>query len=89
MSIPTRPVCESRSMTAQLVDTVVARSLAGAVPRSFWLDQAGAPEPAAALCDGDQALVDADIRELAAVMATMPQLMGRTLSRAADPLTVG
>src|SRR5450755_139656 len=47
------------------------------------------PEPAAALCDGDQALVDADIRELAAVMAVMPQLMGRTLSRAADPLTVG
>jgi len=47
------------------------------------------PEPAAALCDGDQALVDADIRELAAVMATMPQLMGRTLSRATDPLTVG
>jgi 3-deoxy-7-phosphoheptulonate synthase len=47
------------------------------------------PEPAAALCDGDQALVDADIRELAAVMAVMPQLMGRTLSPAADPLTVG
>jgi 3-deoxy-7-phosphoheptulonate synthase len=47
------------------------------------------PEPAAALCDGDQALVDSDIRELAAVMATMPQLMGRTLSQAPQPMTVG
>src|ERR1700685_4266337 len=47
------------------------------------------PNPEQALCDGDQALVDADILELAAVMAAMPQLMGRTLSRAADPLTVG
>src|ERR1700685_2292735 len=40
------------------------------------------PEPAAALCDGDQALVDSDIRELAAVMSVLPQLMGRTLSPA-------
>src|SRR6202042_2768306 len=54
MSIPTWPVCESRSMTGPLggqalVDPVVARSLAGAAPRSFWLDQPDAPEPAAAL----------------------------------------
>ncbi len=54
MSIPTWPVCESRSMTAPLVDPaqadpVVARSLAGAAPRSFWLDQPDAPEPADAL----------------------------------------
>jgi 3-deoxy-7-phosphoheptulonate synthase len=47
------------------------------------------PEPAAALCDGDQALVDSDIRELAAVMSVMPQLMGRTLSQAPQPITVG
>jgi 3-deoxy-7-phosphoheptulonate synthase len=47
------------------------------------------PEPATALCDGDQALVDADIRELAAVMSTLPQLMGRTLSRAPRPAVVG
>jgi 3-deoxy-7-phosphoheptulonate synthase len=47
------------------------------------------PEPAAALCDGDQALVDSDIRELAAVMSVMPQLMGRTLSQAPQPMTVG
>jgi len=32
-----------------LVNPVVARSLAGAAPRSFWLDQPGAPEPADAL----------------------------------------
>jgi glycine/D-amino acid oxidase-like deaminating enzyme len=31
------------------VDPAVARSLAGAAPRSFWLDQAGAPEPLDAL----------------------------------------
>jgi glycine/D-amino acid oxidase-like deaminating enzyme len=31
------------------VDPVVARSLAGAVPRSFWLDQPDAPEPLPAL----------------------------------------
>ena len=54
MSIPTRLVCESRSMTAPRVDQVhvdpvVARSLAGAAPRSFWLDQPDAPEPADAL----------------------------------------
>ena len=40
------------------------------------------PEPAVALCDGDQALVDDDIRELAELMATWPQLMGRTLTPA-------
>jgi 3-deoxy-7-phosphoheptulonate synthase len=40
------------------------------------------PEPAVALCDGDQALVDDDIRELAAMMATLPQIMGRTLTPA-------
>ncbi len=47
------------------------------------------PEPATALCDGDQALVDADIRELAAAMSTLPQLMGRTLSQAPRPVVVG
>ncbi len=47
------------------------------------------PEPAAAMCDGDQALVDEDIRELAAAMSALPQLMGRTLSAAPRPLTVG
>jgi glycine/D-amino acid oxidase-like deaminating enzyme len=31
------------------VDAAVARSLAGAVPRSFWLDQPDAPEPLPAL----------------------------------------
>ena len=47
------------------------------------------PEPAAALCDGDQALTDADISELAAAMSALPQLMGRTLSQAPQPMTVG
>jgi glycine/D-amino acid oxidase-like deaminating enzyme len=33
------------------VDAAVARSLAGAVPRSFWLDQPDAPEPLPALAN--------------------------------------
>src|SRR6266699_3101296 len=37
------------------------------------------PEPAKALCDGDQALADDDINELANVMRTMPALLGREL----------
>lgn len=50
MSIPIAAVCESRGMvTTQQVDPAIARSLAGAVPRPFWLDQPGAPEPADAL----------------------------------------
>src|SRR6201987_739451 len=37
------------------------------------------PEPTAALCDGDQALLDADIRELAAVAAHLSPLVGRVV----------
>jgi 3-deoxy-7-phosphoheptulonate synthase len=57
------------------------------------------PEPETALCDGDQALLDSDIRELASVAAHLPPLMGRTLTpprgpsaaagRAAEPAPVG
>src|SRR6201981_3027396 len=43
------------------------------------------PGPPAALCDGDQALLDADIRELAAIAAHLPPLMGRTLTPPLDP----
>jgi 3-deoxy-7-phosphoheptulonate synthase len=38
------------------------------------------PEPKLAMCDGDQALLDSDIRELASVAANLPPLMGRTLT---------
>jgi 3-deoxy-7-phosphoheptulonate synthase len=38
------------------------------------------PEPNTALCDGDQALVDSDIRQLASVAANLSPLMGRTLT---------
>jgi 3-deoxy-7-phosphoheptulonate synthase len=44
------------------------------------------PEPKMALCDGDQALLDSDIRELASVAAHLPPLMGRTLT---PPRNVG
>jgi 3-deoxy-7-phosphoheptulonate synthase len=46
------------------------------------------PNPATALCDGDQALVGDDIRELAAAMSALPKLMGRTLSQAPRPVVV-
>src|SRR6201996_3983090 len=50
MSILIIAVCESRSMITSPagpgpVDPAVARSLAGAAPRSFWLDQPRAPQP--------------------------------------------
>jgi 3-deoxy-7-phosphoheptulonate synthase len=38
------------------------------------------PEPKLAMCDGDQALVDSDIRQLASIAANLPPLMGRTLT---------
>jgi 3-deoxy-7-phosphoheptulonate synthase len=38
------------------------------------------PQPTTALCDGDQALQDADIRELASIAAHLPPLVGRTLT---------
>ena len=47
------------------------------------------PEPAKALCDGDQALADDDIDELASVMRSMPALLGRELAQAQEPVTVG
>ena len=40
------------------------------------------PEPKLALCDGDQALVDADIRQIASIAANLSPLMGRTLTPA-------
>jgi 3-deoxy-7-phosphoheptulonate synthase len=49
------------------------------------------PEPATAMCDGDQALTGDDIRELAAATAAMPPLVGkrRTPARGAVPAPVG
>jgi len=40
------------------------------------------PQPATALCDGDQALTGDDIRELGDMAATLPQLLGRRLTPA-------
>jgi 3-deoxy-7-phosphoheptulonate synthase len=44
------------------------------------------PEPARALCDGDQALTDEDIAQLADVMRTLPAMLGRTLAAATPPV---
>jgi 3-deoxy-7-phosphoheptulonate synthase len=42
------------------------------------------PHPAAALCDGDQALTGEDIAELAEMGRTLPPLLGRTLALAPE-----
>ena len=47
------------------------------------------PEPAKALCDGDQALAGADIRELAEVARTLPAMLGRTLAPAPQAVAAG
>jgi 3-deoxy-7-phosphoheptulonate synthase len=44
------------------------------------------PEPKVALCDGDQAMTDADIREFASVVTHLPPLMGRTLTPVPQPV---
>jgi 3-deoxy-7-phosphoheptulonate synthase len=38
------------------------------------------PEPKMALCDGDQAAIESDIREIANTVTILSQLMGRTLT---------
>ena len=38
------------------------------------------PQPATAMCDGDQALTGDDVRELATAVATLPGLLGKTLT---------
>jgi 3-deoxy-7-phosphoheptulonate synthase len=48
------------------------------------------PQPALAMCDGDQALTGDDIRELAEAAAALPALMGKTLTPARPvPAPVG
>jgi len=47
------------------------------------------PEPAKALCDGEQALTGPDIAELADLAQTLPPLLGRTLAEVTEPTTIG
>jgi 3-deoxy-7-phosphoheptulonate synthase len=46
------------------------------------------PQPDVALCDGDQALTHDDIRELARVAATLPAIVGRSLTPAPRPVAL-
>jgi 3-deoxy-7-phosphoheptulonate synthase len=46
------------------------------------------PHPETALCDGAQALVGSDIRELASIAQHLPPIVGRTLAPAPDGMTV-
>src|SRR5258708_37485731 len=43
------------------------------------------PSPETALCDGPQALIDTDLRELASVVLHLSPLVGRTLTPAPAP----
>jgi 3-deoxy-7-phosphoheptulonate synthase len=43
------------------------------------------PSPETALCDGPQALIEADLRELASVALHLSPLVGRTLTPAPAP----
>jgi len=47
------------------------------------------PDPAKALCDGDQALAGDDIGELAEALRLLPPLLGRSVTPAPEPATVG
>jgi 3-deoxy-7-phosphoheptulonate synthase len=47
------------------------------------------PEPAMAMCDGDQALVDEDVRELGVAVSVLTKVMGRTLTPAPQRAAVG
>lgn len=46
------------------------------------------PEPKAALCDGDQALMESDIRQIADAVTVLSPLMGRSLTMPADRAVV-
>jgi len=46
------------------------------------------PQPDRALCDGDQALTDEEVRELASMAATLSAAVGRSLTPAPRPVTV-
>ena len=46
------------------------------------------PQPAAAMCDGDQALTGDDIRDLGQMVAMLPPLLGRTLTPANQPAAI-
>ncbi len=46
------------------------------------------PQPAAAMCDGDQALTGDDIRDLGQMVAMLPQLLGRVLTPAIQPAAI-
>jgi 3-deoxy-7-phosphoheptulonate synthase len=47
------------------------------------------PDPASAMCDGDQALTEDDVSELADAVAVLPRLLGRTLTPARQPARAG
>ncbi len=47
------------------------------------------PHPAAAMCDGDQALTGDDISELGEAVKTLPQLLGRQLTPPLEPAMIG
>ncbi|MFN2625469.1 MAG: 3-deoxy-7-phosphoheptulonate synthase [Mycobacteriales bacterium] len=83
------PVIVDPSHAAGRRDLVVplARAAMGAGADGVMVDVH--PHPEAALCDGPQALVDDDLRELSDAARTIPALLGRRWEGAAVPATRG
>jgi 3-deoxy-7-phosphoheptulonate synthase len=83
------PVIVDPSHSGGRRDLVVALARAAIAVGADGLIVDVHPEPGTALCDGEQALVEEDLRELAAVARTFPPLVGRRLAGVPEPSTVG
>jgi 3-deoxy-7-phosphoheptulonate synthase len=83
------PVIVDPSHSAGRRDLVVPLSRAAIAAGADGLIIDMHPEPKQALCDGDQALIDADLQELASVLAGLPPLLGRTVTRPPDRVPGG
>jgi 3-deoxy-7-phosphoheptulonate synthase len=83
------PVIVDPSHSAGRRDLVVPLSRAAIAAGADGLIIDMHPEPKQALCDGDQALIDADLQELASMLADLPPLLGRTVTRPPDRVPGG
>ncbi|WP_372733327.1 3-deoxy-7-phosphoheptulonate synthase [Nocardioides sp.] len=77
------PIIVDPSHAAGRKDLVVPLSRAAIAVGADGLIVDVHPRPETALCDGPQALVDSDLRELAQVVRRMPAVVGRKLATAA------
>jgi 3-deoxy-7-phosphoheptulonate synthase len=83
------PVIVDPSHSGGRRDLVVPLSRAGIAVGADGLIVDVHPEPETARCDGAQALVDADLRQLAAAVRQLPPLLGRRPAADAIQVAVG